>query len=170
MYAVVIYAPLYLEQKIGADTVVNGIVLASRAVGAALISALGAKRLSKAMRPATAMALGFGLMALTLITIPWLNQLSWILLTAVLFGVGFGIVLPTLYSTLANLAPSSLKSSVLAIGTGAGFLGQFLSPVLLGPMLSYGGLEGVFYAAAGISMIAGLLLLERSGKKSRVSV
>ncbi|MBD2014474.1 MFS transporter [Microcoleus sp. FACHB-53] len=170
MYAVVIYAPLYLEQKIGADTVVNGIVLASRAVGAAMISALGAKRLAKAVKPATAMAMGFGLMALTLITIPWLNQLSWILLTAVLFGVGFGIVLPTLYSTLANLAPSSLKSSVLAIGTGAGFLGQFLSPVLLGPMLSYGGLEGVFYAAAGISMIAGLLLLERSGKKSNTEL
>jgi MFS family permease len=87
-----------------------------------------------------------------------------------LFGVGFGIVLPTLYSTLADLAPSSLKSSVLAIGTGAGFLGQFLSPLLLGPMLSYGGLEGVFYAAASISMVAGLLLLERSGKNSNTEL
>jgi predicted MFS family arabinose efflux permease len=158
MYAVVIYAPLYLKQTIGAGTVVNGIVLASRAVGAAAISAFGAKRLAQTLGAAQATATGFGLMALTLITIPLLHQLSWIVLTAVFFGVGFGIVLPTLYSALANLAPSNLKSSVLAAGTGAGFLGQFLSPVLLGPVLGYGGLEGVFYAAAIVALGAGLLL------------
>ena len=169
MYAVVIYAPLYLKQTIDAGTAVNGIVLASRAVGAALISAFGAKRLAKAVGPAKAIAIGFGIMALTLITIPLLTELSWILLTAILFGVGFGIVLPTLYSILANLAPSSLKSSVLAAGTGAGFLGQFLSPILLGPMLRYGGLEAVFYAAASISMVAGLLLLTRPDRNSSVS-
>lgn len=169
MYAVVIYAPLYLKQTIDAGTAVNGMVLASRAVGAAIISAFGAKRLAKAVGPAKAIAIGFGLMALTLITIPVLTQLSWIILAAVFFGVGFGIVLPTLYSTLANVAPSSLKSSVLAAGTGAGFLGQFLSPILLGPVLRYRGLEAVFYTAASISMVAGLLLLARSGKNSSVS-
>jgi MFS transporter, ACDE family, multidrug resistance protein len=158
MYAVVIYAPLYLERTINAGTVVNGIVLATRAVGAAIISAFGAKRLAKAVGSASAIAIGFGIMALTLMTIPLLTQLSWILVTAVFFGVGFGIVLPTLYDTLANIAPSTLKSSVLAVGTGVGFLGQFLSPILLGPVLNYGGLEGVFYAAALVALLAGLLL------------
>jgi ACDE family multidrug resistance protein len=158
MYAVVIYAPLYLKATIGAGAVLNGVVLASRAVGAAAISAFGAKWLEKTLGAAQSTAMGFGLMALTLMTIPLLHQLSWIVLTAVFFGVGFGIVLPTLYGTLANLAPSDLRSSVLAAGTGAGFLGQFLSPILLGPVLSYGGLEGVFYAAAIISLVTGLLL------------
>jgi MFS family permease len=158
MYAVVIYAPLYLKATIGAGAVLNGVVLASRAVGAAAISAFGAKWLEKTLGAAQSTAMGFGLMALTLMTIPLLHQLSWIVLTAVFFGVGFGIVLPTLYGTLANLAPSDLRSSVLAAGTGAGFLGQFLSPILLAPVLSYGGLEGVFYAAAIISLVTGLLL------------
>jgi predicted MFS family arabinose efflux permease len=158
MYAVVIYAPLYLKMTLGAGAALNGIVLASRAVGAAAISAFGAKWLAKTLGAAQATAVGFGLMALTLMTIPLLHQVGWILLTAVFFGMGFGIVLPTLYSTLANLAPSELKSSVLAAGTGAGFLGQFLSPILLGPVLGYGGLEGVFYAAAAIALVAGLWL------------
>ncbi|HAJ63525.1 MAG TPA: MFS transporter [Cyanobacteria bacterium UBA8543] len=158
MYAVVIYAPLYLKVTMGAGAALNGIVLASRAVGAAAISAFGAKRLAQTLGAAQATAVGFGLMALTLMTIPLLHQVSWILLAAVFFGVGFGIVLPTLYSTLANLAPSELRSSVLAAGTGAGFLGQFLSPILLAPMLSYGGLEGVFYAAAAVALVTGLLL------------
>lgn len=158
MYAVVIYAPLYLERTINAGTIVNGIVLATRAVGAAIISAFGAKRLAKAVGAACAIAIGFGIMAVTLMTIPLLTQLSWILVAAVFFGVGFGLVLPTLYDSLANIAPSSLKSSVLAVGTGVGFLGQFLSPVLLGPVLNYSGLEGVFYAAALVALGAGLLL------------
>ncbi|HEY9798647.1 MAG TPA: MFS transporter [Leptolyngbyaceae cyanobacterium] len=158
MYAVVIYAPLYLKVTIGAGAALNGIVLASRAIGAAIISAFCAKWLAKTLGAAQATAAGFGLMALTLMTIPLLHQISWIVLTAIFFGAGFGIVLPTLYSTLASLAPSDLRSSVLAAGTGAGFLGQFLSPIVLGPVLGYGGLEGVFYAAATIALVTGLLL------------
>lgn len=159
MYAVVIYTPLYLKTTIGAGAVLNGIVLAARAVGAAGISAFGARRLSQTLGLFKSTAVGFGLMALTLGMIPLLRELSLILLTAVLFGVGFGIVLPNLYSALANLAPSKRRSSVLAVGTGVGFLGQFLSPILLGPVLGYSGLEGVFYAAALISLVTGFLLL-----------
>ena len=162
MYAVVIYAPIYLKTTIQAGAIVNGIVLASRAIGAAVISAFGAKWIAKRLGSATATAIGFGLMALTLTTIPLLHELSWILVTAICFGVGFGLVLPTLYSILASLAPSDLRSSILAAGTGAGFLGQFLSPILLGPILGYGGLEGVFYAAAIVALGAGLLLFAPS--------
>ncbi|MFW5779671.1 MAG: MFS transporter [Coleofasciculus sp.] len=158
MYAVVIYAPQYLKQTIDATSVVNGIVLASRAIGAAIISAFGAKRLAQRFGQSTTVAIGLGLMALTLSTIPILHQLGWILVTAVFFGMGFGLVLPTLYGTLANLAPPDLKSSVLAAGTGAGFLGQFISPILLGPVLASCGLEWVFYAAAIVALLAGLLL------------
>jgi MFS transporter, ACDE family, multidrug resistance protein len=161
MYAVVIYAPLYLKQTIGASAATNGIVLASRAIGAAAISAFGAKWLEKNLGFAKATALGCGLMAITLTAIPLIHQLGLILVTAILFGVGFGIVLPTLYGTLANLAPTDLRSSVLAMGTGIGFLGQFLSPILLSPVLNYGGLESVFYAAAIVAMLTGLLLVIR---------
>jgi len=158
MYAVVIYAPQYLKQTIDATSMVNGIVLASRAIGAAIISAFGAKRLAQRFGRPTTIAIGLGLMALTLSTIPVLHQLGWILVTAIFFGVGFGLVLPTLYGTLANLAPPTLKSSVLAAGTGAGFLGQFISPILLGPVLASYSLEWVFYAAAIVALLAGVLL------------
>lgn len=159
MYAVVIYAPLYLKETIGAGPRLNGLVLATRAIGAATVSALGTKRLVKRLGLAPTAALGLGLMALTLVTIPLLDHLGWIVAAAVGFGIGFGIVLPSLYSTLANLAPGELRASLLAAGTGAGFLGQFLSPLLLGPVLGLSGLPGVFYAAAGVSIGAGLLLM-----------
>lgn len=156
MYAVVIYAPLYLEAMIGAGPELNGIVLAARAIGAAVVSALGARRLAQAVGTSQAIALGFGLMALTLITIPFLSTLTGILPAAIAFGGGFGLVLPNLYSILADLATPEHRSTVLAAGTGTSFLGQFLSPILLGPVLGWGGLEGVFYGAGAIAAIAGI--------------
>ena len=159
VYSVVIYAPMYLKATIGATSTVNGIVLASRAIGAAVISAFGARHLAKRFGLTGATGLGLGLMALTLMTIPWLRQLSQIIPAAVLFGVGFGTVMPTLYSALADLTPSDLRSSVLAVGTGVGYLGQFLCPILLGFVLSHSGLPEVFYSAASIALVTALLLL-----------
>ena len=158
MYSGVIYAPLYLKETIDADTFVNGLVLASRALGAALISAFGARQLAQAVGVKKAIAIGFCLMAVTLTAIPFLQQLRWLLATAVAFGFGFGISLPNLYNSLAEITPRELRSSVLAAGTGAGFLGQFLSPVLLGPVLDLGGLEWTFYGASTIALLAGFLL------------
>jgi len=157
-YAVIVYAPLYFKASIGADTVLNGAILASRAVGAAIISALGASRLAKRLGVSQAVAVGFGLMALTLIVIPYLEQAQWALLTALVFGVGFGIVMPNLYDALSDLSPPDQRSSVLAIGTGVSSLGQFMSPVFLGPVWKNSG-ETVFYVAAAVAIASGVLSL-----------
>ncbi|MBO1346692.1 MAG: MFS transporter [Hormoscilla sp. GUM202] len=157
MYAVVIYAPIYLKETLGLGALMNGMVLASRALGAAFISAFGARQLASRLGPKKAIGVGLVLMAMTLVSIPFLHQLHWILVAAISFGAGFGIALPTLYNSLADCSPKDLRSSVLAAGTGAGFLGQFISPVLLGPVLELG-MEWVFYAAAFVALTAGFLL------------
>lgn len=161
MYAFLIYLPQYLKLMAQAGTITNGIVLASTALGTTAISAFGASRLGKRWGVFQVISVGFGVMAGMLIVIAQFSQVSLILPAAILFGVGFGLVLPSLYAALANLAPTEVRSSVLAAGTGAGFLGQFLAPIILGPVLGIGGFVGVFYGAAAISMIAGLLLFFR---------
>ncbi|USR90181.1 MFS transporter [Phormidium yuhuli AB48] len=158
MYAVVIYAPIYLDQALGLTPKLNGMVLASRAIGAAFISAFGAKPLAKMIGLNQSTALGFGIMAATLAPIPWITELWGVLLAAALFGLGFGIVLPNLYNALANLSPFELRASILAVGTGISFLGQFASPVLLGVVLNIWDLATVFYAASILTILAGLLL------------
>ncbi len=157
-YVVIVYAPLYFKAAIGADTVLNGAILASRAIGAAIISALGASRLARWLGVNQAIAVGFGLMALMLIVIPYLEQAQWALVTALLFGVGFGIVMPNLYSALSDLTPPNQRSGVLAIGTGLSSLGQFLSPIFLGSVWKTSG-EAVFYVAAAVAIISGVLSL-----------
>jgi MFS transporter, ACDE family, multidrug resistance protein len=167
VYAVVIYTPLYLKAAIGADPTLNGFVLAVRAIGAAVMSAVGASRLAKWLGVNRAIALGFTLMALTLATIPFLEELYLILPTAIVFGMGFGLTVPNVYDGLANQAPPELRSSVLAIGTGGNSLGQFISPLFLGPIWHGFGLPAVFYVAAGVALSVAVWSLFRSRETAR---
>jgi MFS transporter, ACDE family, multidrug resistance protein len=163
VYAVVIYTPLYLKDAIGADPKLNGFVLAIRLVGVVVVSAFGASRVAKKLGTQRAIALGFCLMAIALASIPLLTQLYLIIPAAVLFGVGFGIITPNLYDSLAMYSPSELRTSVLAIGTGFNSLGQFISPALLGPVWNYLGLPAVFYITAAVAVVASVgSLLQRS--------
>ncbi|MEM9922250.1 MAG: MFS transporter [Cyanobacteria bacterium P01_D01_bin.50] len=150
-YVVIVYAPLHFKETIGADTVLNGAILASRAVGAAVISAVGASKLAKHLGSANAIALGFTLMAVTLIAIPLVEQVYLILPTAIIFGMGFGIVMPNLYDALSKSSPKEVRASVLAIGTGASNLGQFFSPIFLGPVWKSAGIA-VFFVGAGVAL------------------
>ena len=153
-YVVVVYAPLYLKEAINASSLLNGCVLAARSVGAALIAAVGAAKISKRLGPGGAIAAGFFLMAISLATIPNVLFPPLMLLAGLLFGLGFGLVMPNFYSALADLSPDSQRSGLLAIGTGCASLGQFVSPLIFGPVWATAG-TSVFYVAAIIAATVG---------------
>ena len=153
-YVVVVYAPLYLKEAINASSLLNGCVLAARSVGAALIAAVGAAKISKRLGPGGAIATGFFLMAISLATIPNVLFPPLMLLAGLLFGLGFGLVMPNFYSALADLSPDSQRSGLLAIGTGCASLGQFVSPLIFGPVWATAG-TSVFYVAAIIAATVG---------------
>ncbi|MEO0868789.1 MAG: MFS transporter [Cyanobacteria bacterium J06642_11] len=155
-YVVVVYAPLYLRQAINASSLLNGFVLAARSVGAAVIAAVGAAKVSKKLGAGRAIATGFLLMAISLATIPSVLAPSLMLLAGLIFGLGFGLVMPNFYSALADLSSDSQRSGVLAIGTGCASMGQFISPFIFGPIWASSGTQ-VFYIAAAIAATVGIL-------------
>ncbi|MEM9005627.1 MAG: MFS transporter [Cyanobacteria bacterium P01_F01_bin.86] len=158
-HATIIYLPLYLKATLNAGTLLIGLVLAAQGLGAAAIAAFGVRRLGQRFGLDRATSLGLGIMALILTTIPQLQQLPTILPCVILFGVGLGIVVPSLYNLMSNLAPSGLQSTVLAIGVGSNFLGQFISPGVFGFVLSWQGLPPVFYGAAVMALMLGIWLV-----------
>ena len=171
MYTVIVYAPIYLNEVLGANPGLRGTVLGIRAIGVVFTSAFFASRLAKAMGTYRAIALGFLIMSITLASIPLLVQLHWIMVMAVGFGVGFGIVIPNTYDGLSKLAPPAVQATVLALGTGMNALGKFLCPVFLGPVREFMGLAEVFYVAAAIACLAGIVLWASppASKKTLVS-
>jgi MFS transporter, ACDE family, multidrug resistance protein len=159
VYGTIVYLPLYLKTTLRSDLVWNGLILAVQAVGAAFSSGFLLEPLRQRLGSLRLTALSLGSMALFLVLFPNLTHLPTLILASSLFGLSFGFVTPSLYNILANLAPTHLQSSILATGIGAGFLGQFLSPLILGGLLSKAGLKGVFYSCAVVAIALGLSLL-----------
>lgn len=84
-------------------------------------------------------------------------------------GLGVGLTVPNLNLRLGELAPAGQRARVLA-GLVAGiFLGQFVSPLAAGPLVSAAGPSGAFtvaglVAVAGAVLTAPLLLRPRRGR------
>lgn len=150
-YVVVVYAPLFLKEAMDAKPIVNGAVLATRAVGAAIVSAFGATKLAKMIGPRLAIATGFTMMSLSLISIPLVFSPLLIVISALPFGIGFGLVMPNLYDRLSNCAPTAQQTILLGIGTGTSSLGQFLSPAIFGPVWATFGVV-IFYVAGVLGL------------------
>nr|RNJ68457.1 MAG: MFS transporter [Leptolyngbya sp. IPPAS B-1204] len=168
-YATVTNLSIYLKtDPINADTPVIGLILASQAIGSAAISAFGLKYLTRRFGVVPTIGIGFGLLTLALIAMPNSVQPALLLLAAILFGVGLGIVVPSHYSALATITPPNLQPIVLAVGTGVTFLGQFLSPDLFGTIFNSEQPTTTFYAGAMLSFSMGLLLVLASRNLQRI--
>ncbi|MCF4122593.1 MFS transporter [Antribacter sp. KLBMP9083] len=81
-------------------------------------------------------------------------------------GLGVGLTVPNLNLRLGELAPAARRGQVLAgLVTGV-FLGQFASPIAVGPLVAAAGLSGAFtwaglVTAVGAAVAAPLLLRPR---------
>ncbi|MBO9999518.1 MAG: MFS transporter [Cyanobacteria bacterium SID2] len=155
-YTVIAYAPQHFKQSIDADSLTNGIILATRSIGAAIIAAIGASQLARRFGSIAAIGLGFGLMSVTVATIPVVDTVQLALIAAFGFGIGFGLVMPSLYNVLADLSSIDNRSTLLALGTGFASLGQFFAPILLGGIWERGYTD-VFWVTAAIAIAIAVL-------------
>lgn len=118
---------------------------------AVLPGSLAFGRLRQAMSPWALFGLGFAVMGLGFV----LQGLapSFVLLVAAmaLSGLGFGLVMPNLSTTLLAAAPPRLRGRLSGLLVSSIFLGQFLSPVASQPLVDAHGYHATF-------MLGGLLL------------
>ena len=82
-----------------------------------------------------------------------------IAVSVVLFGVGQGLVMPTVMAWIGDAVPLSFRGRFSSYLGTSGFMGQFLSPIVFAPVLILVGLKGVFLVSAGVGAAWFLLLL-----------
>ena len=78
--------------------------------------------------------------------------------TVVGVGFGIGLVFPSAFGWIEALAPADRQGQFSSYLASAGYTGQFLSPVIFGPLVPIVGVRGVFGAAA-ITAAAGLVVV-----------
>jgi len=79
--------------------------------------------------------------------------------SVILFGIGAGMVLPTVMVMVGDIGPLSFRGRISSYLGSSGFLGQFLSPIIFAPIISLIGLSGIFQVSAGVCAVLFLVVL-----------
>ncbi len=85
----------------------------------------------------------------------------------VAFGLGLGLVFPSAFAWIEALAPTDRQGQFSSYLASAGYTGQFLSPVLFGPLVPLFGVRGVFGVAAAVAAVGALALGVGVGRQRR---
>ncbi|MGI5498929.1 MFS transporter [Lentzea sp. CA-135723] len=72
-------------------------------------------------------------------------------------GLGVGLAIPNLTLRLSDVAPPGWRGRVLSGLVSGIFLGQFLSPLLVQPLIAFTGV-GTAFTWSGVAMLAGALV------------
>lgn len=143
-----------------------GVVLTTNALTTALVAARSGPL---AARFANRELLVFGLVAYGLgLVIAWLGGTpAWLTLGVLVVGVGQGLILPPLDSSISALAPRRYRAGSLSLRTSAAWLGTTIGPVLFTTLATVSGYRLLLLGGGlGAFLVAGLL--SRPGATRRV--
>ena len=126
--AVLTVLPLLLSDTFGLSTSQIGPVLAMVSIASAAVSSQY-RRISKHRKAAELVALGFVAYGLSLLFV-WLSpSVPWVAVSLLFFGVGFGIVMPSIDTAVVTLVSDDLRAGMMGMRTSLLRLGQTLGPV-----------------------------------------
>lgn len=143
--------PLHLEGEFGLAARERGLVLAVPAVGAT-VGALVLGWVRARWRPRVIVLASFVLFAVSYPLVGIATALGVIVAASLLFGLGEGLVLPTLTDSVAEAAPESSRGAVLSLQVSAIRAGQSVGPLIAGMSVTALGTGSTF-------MVGGVLAL-----------
>ncbi|MCP5500986.1 MAG: MFS transporter [Leptospiraceae bacterium] len=151
------YLPFLLNQKFHLLPQQIGILFSL----SSLTTAFVATRIGKLNRKFGSLKLlktAFLLYFIVTLILPSVNHLYLFILPIVIFGIAQALNIPSLQTSLANLAPDNQRAVFMSINGTVLRLGQTLGPLIIGIGFSWQGLSGAYYLASFMSAL-GLLVL-----------
>lgn len=110
----------------------------------------------------------FVFLAMVMLAFPALSSNLFLYTLAVLYGMGFGVVYPTLGAFLVDVAPAHLRGSAVGVFTAGFDLGIAVGSYAGGLVAQWLGLEAAF-VAAGLLALVGLAVLLGGTQEKRPS-
>lgn len=153
IYCIAVQLPFYLEHRFHTSNLSTGMVIASGTICASVIS-LFYGRVKKRISYPMILAISYLMMGLGFVLVGWAPSILFVVLGLSLAGGCSGLMMPVLNNWLTELATIATRGKVLGALTTAIFLGQFLSPIALTPLV-----ELVSYATFFVIIGCTMLLL-----------
>ena len=159
------YIPILAGVDFGASGLFIGLILASMSVSLGLVaSQLG--RLTRNTSEITLIKVAFAIAAIALAMIPFITSAGLLFVPSILFGAALGLAIPSSQEILAKLAVDDTRAGFMAVNVSVQSLGIGLGPLMAGIFAGVWGMQGVFWATAGLAVGALALfhfLLQQSG-------
>lgn len=163
LYALVTYLPVYLIEIHGFNEIFSGIALSAQATFSVLLASK-ATVIADHLNWRKRTALGFAPMAISFLTFPhWPKGSYLVSFSVIMYGIGMGIVSPTIYNRITRLSPPELSGSVIALFNTMKYVGMTIAPLIIGLSLLFTPLNiifisiGIFTALwATIALLQGL--------------
>lgn len=166
LYAVVIYIPQFLEVFGVLSSLKISTYITSMATAAGIMSLIYGK-IRGLLSYRAISTVGVIIWAIVFFTISKAQSQLTIMLSVFFLGASQGLIMPTVMAWIGEVIPPSFRGRFSSYLGTFGFMGQFLSPILLAPALIHFGIRSVFIASSLIGLIWVIILLPglvRTGK------
>ena len=150
------YFTILMGDKFNASSLTIGIIMSVASLSNAITaSQLG--RIHRRLSMTTILKISFSVYALSMLLVPFMSNLWLLLVPAILSGMANGATLPSIQTSVAEIAPLEYRGAIMSLNNMMLRLGQTLGPPLIGIAYVYGGINATFFAAAGISVMVPLV-------------
>ncbi len=152
LYGIVVYMPILVVGDFGLTTLHSGLAIS----GAAGVSGLVASQAGTAARyfsEQTRVIWGFACCGASHLLTGFAGSYPILLVFMGIWGLGFGVLMPTLNSAAAGLVATELRAGVLSVFTLLIYLGQTVSPLFLALFVTDSAVRGAFFAGSAIAVI-----------------
>ncbi len=161
LYALVVFLPLRFDELGVTDTfhvAVLGLGLSVTMIATGFAYA----RIRRRLGHRGVLRVTYATWTVSFLLLAGTDHLVFVVAASTLFGIGMGMSLPALTVLLGDASPPHLRGALTALSGTALFLGQFGSPLLLGPVADRTSLTTGFLAAAGLAAVILLALSRRT--------
>lgn len=149
--------PFYLADAFGFTSTTVGLVTSNTVLVTAVVSTQNGKLVARAST-ATLLTLGFALYAVGFLGIALAGALPLLVGGLLVFGVGSGLVTPTLFAGISTVAPDDVRGGLMSLQTTTIGISQAVGPALFTLLVAAIGYQGtLLYGSVGAALGAAVL-------------
>jgi MFS family permease len=150
--------PFYLADAFGFTSTTVGLLTSVVLLVTAVVSTQNG-RLAARTTTTTLLAVGFALYAAGFLGVALTSELSVLVSALLVFGVGSGLVMPTLFAAISALAPDHVRGGVMSLQTTTIGVSQAVGPALFTVVGGAIGYQGVLVGASGGAALGAVVLV-----------
>lgn len=150
-YIIPVQIPFYIKEQTGASNILIGVAIAASTLSSALIS-INYKRIKARLSFSAIYAMTFFFLGIGFILIYFATDYLSIMFGLLIGGIGMGLMMPNSNVWVVTLSPESMRGRMVGRLTTSVFIGQFISPIIIEPILVLTSSSGL-YAVAGVGML-----------------